>query len=268
MDDFLKKLISEALATGRELDEANNKGGNKMVSEITLLEAVRDAVNKNESESLSAVLEQVFADFERKGQTISEETKTMFRESANEAETMDFRDATEFQAALLAQRLIETAIQGKNIISNISGDGINIEISSTMDETIKHPTEYFYESNEKEVEGNGAELLASLCHDLNDSMFTYYAKKDVPAPVEQKADVMLVEKIAIMSRDLTLKFIEGYENASSKKEFTIQYKGERQIQLCITMSNTAYMSTTALMSGIQSIGVEEVIKQESDLCGY
>lgn len=239
-----------------------------MVNEHEVLEAVRDAAEKNEAENISTVLEGVFADFERKGATINEEMKTMLRESANEAEAMDFRDATEFQAALLAQRLIETAIQGKNIISNISGDGINIEISSTMDETIKHPTEYFYDSNEKEVEGNGAELLASLCHDLNDSMFTYYAKEDVPAPVEQKADVMLVEKIAIMSSDLTLEFIEGYENASCKKEFVVQHKSERHIRLCITMSNTAYMSTTALMSGIQSIGVEKVIKQESDLCGY
>lgn len=49
-------------------------------------------------------------------------------------------------------------------------------------------------------------------------------KDDVPAPVEQKADAMLAEKIATMTRDLTLEFIKGYENASCKQELVIQYE--------------------------------------------
>lgn len=269
MDDFLKKLISEALATGKELDEANNKGGNKMVKEYEVLEAVKNATENNKVESVSTVLEEVFASFENKGATIDEGLKSLLRESAKEAEAIDVRDASEFKAALLAGRVIESALQGKNVISNIIGDGVNIEISATVDETLKQPTEYFYESNQKDIGKDGIEVLAALCHDLKNSGFTYYTKDDVPAPVKRKADALLAERIAIMARDLTLEFIKGHDNASCKQELVIRPEGkiESDVRLCITMSNEEYMSTTALMSGIQSIGIEELIELESELGG-
>lgn len=196
--------------------------------------------------------------------------KNMLYDAAEEARAVNVRDTHEFKATLLAERVMNLVAEGHNVISNIAQDGVNIELSGTMDTTLKHPTSYFYESNNEEDEEGGIELLSSLCHDLNNSKFTYYTNDALPSPEPEKANILLADKIGEMMRYLVIEFIKGYDNATCKRELQILYKEDekKKVNLCITMSGVDYVSTTELMSKIQKLGVEEAIKQEAELIGY